>query len=102
MRANVEKTRLNRVELFPSSLHGYKLLKLEPRATAVIARFLEGHIKLKSAEWEPRFNLTPVVFTDVEVIRHAKPRSPRKRRSQGDAEADLPKAEGEARRQDMS
>jgi len=71
VRANVEKVRQNRVELFPSSLHGYKLLKLEPRATSVITRFLESTVKLKSAEWEPRFNLTPVVYTDIEVIRHA-------------------------------
>ena len=72
VRGNVEKVRLNRVELFPSSLHGYKLLKLEPRAASVIVRFLDGHTKLKSTEWEPRFNLNPVNYTDIEVVRHAK------------------------------
>ncbi len=73
VRAAVERVRQNRVELFPSSLHGYKLLKLEPRVTAVIGRFLESTVKLKTAEWEPRFNLNPVVYTDIEVIRHARP-----------------------------
>jgi dienelactone hydrolase len=70
VRAQVERTRQNRVELFPSSLHGYKLLRLEPRATAVIERFLEATIKLKAAEWEPRYNLQPVTYTDIQVIRH--------------------------------
>ncbi len=73
VRANIEKTRQNRVELFPSSLHGNKLLKLEPRAAKVITRFLESTVKLKTTEWEPRFNLTPVVYTDIDVVRHAAP-----------------------------
>jgi pimeloyl-ACP methyl ester carboxylesterase len=72
VRANVEKTRQNKVELFPSSLHGYKLLRLEPRATSVLTKFLEGTVKLKSSEWEPRYNLAPVAFSDIQLIRHAK------------------------------
>ena len=83
VKANVERVRQNRVELFPSSLHGYKLLKLEPRATAVITRFLESTVKLKSIDWEPRFNLNPVVYTDIEIIRHVRP-------------VDKPKAKDEA------
>lgn len=72
VRANVEKTRQNKVELFPSSLHGYKLLRLEPRATSVLTKFLEGTVKLKSSEWEPRYNLAPVAFSDIQLVRHAK------------------------------
>jgi hypothetical protein len=73
VRAGVERTRQNRVEFFPSALHGYKLLRLEPRATGVIERFLEATIKLKSVDWEPRYNMQPVAYTDIQVIRHAKP-----------------------------
>lgn len=62
--------RLNRVELFDSSLHGYKLLWLEPRITSVITKFLEGTIKLKAvAVWEPRYNLTPVQYGDIQLVR---------------------------------
>jgi alpha-beta hydrolase superfamily lysophospholipase len=73
VRANVERTRQNRVELFPSSLHGYKLLRFEPKATVGLLRFLESNIKLKVAEWEPRYNLSPITYNDIEVIRHVKP-----------------------------
>ena len=66
-------TRANRVELFPSSLHGYKLLRLEPKATAGLLRFLEANVELKAAEWEPRYNLSPITYNDIEVVRHVKP-----------------------------
>ena len=46
-RSAVEKSRQSKVELFPSSLHGYKLLRLEPRAATVIAKFLEPTVKNK-------------------------------------------------------
>ncbi len=68
----VERTRLNRVEFFPSALHGYKLLRLEPRVTTVIAKFFEGMIKSKAVEWEPRYNLTPVAWGDIQLVRSTK------------------------------
>ncbi|GAC1475373.1 MAG: hypothetical protein NVSMB9_27770 [Isosphaeraceae bacterium] len=70
VRANVEKTRPNHVEVFPSSLHGYKLLRLEPKVTANITRFLETTVKSKPFEWEPRYNLTPVTYNDIQIVRH--------------------------------
>jgi hypothetical protein len=39
----------------------------------VITKFLEGTVKLKSTDWEPRYNLTPVSYTDIQVVRHTKP-----------------------------
>ena len=81
VRANVERTRANRVELFPSSLHGYKLLRLEPKATAGLLRFLESNVKLKVTEWEPRYNLAPVTYNDIEVVRHVKPADPDKEKA---------------------
>ena len=62
----------NKVETFDSSLHGYKLLRLEPKITSIITRFLEGAAKYKSVEWEPRYNLSPIPFTFEAYIRNAK------------------------------
>jgi alpha-beta hydrolase superfamily lysophospholipase len=73
VRPVVERSRLNKVELFPSSLHGYKLLWLEPKITSVITRFLDGVIKLKATEWEPRYNLNPVALGSIQVVRAARP-----------------------------
>jgi hypothetical protein len=65
--------KLNRVELFDTSLHGYKLLWLEPKVPATIAKFFEGTIKLKAtAVWEPRYNLTPVQYGDIQLVRAPK------------------------------
>jgi alpha-beta hydrolase superfamily lysophospholipase len=69
VRAAVEKIRQNRVELFPTSLHGYKFLRLEPRVAPAIDKFLEATSKLKSVEWEPRYNLYPVTYSDIQVVR---------------------------------
>jgi pimeloyl-ACP methyl ester carboxylesterase len=62
----------NKVETFDSSLHGYKLLRLEPKVTSVISRFLEATAKYKAIEWEPRYNLYPIAFSDVSIVRNAK------------------------------
>src|SRR5262245_10221809 len=65
--------KLNRIEVFDTSLHGYKLLWLEPKVPAAIAKFLEGTIKLKAtAVWEPRYNLTPVAYDDIQLVRTPK------------------------------
>jgi alpha-beta hydrolase superfamily lysophospholipase len=60
----------NKVETFDSSLHGYKLLRLEPQVPSLITRFLEGAAKYKAVEWEPRYNLAPVGFRDVLTVRN--------------------------------
>jgi pimeloyl-ACP methyl ester carboxylesterase len=62
----------NKVEIFDSALHGYKLLRLEPKVTSVITRFLEGTAKYKPVEWEPRYNLSPISFLDVTIVRNPK------------------------------
>jgi hypothetical protein len=72
VRRIVERARLNKVELFPSSLHGYKLLRLEPKVTTSIVRFLDSTIKLRPTDWEPRYNLIPVTVSDILAVRHAK------------------------------
>ena len=70
VRRLVERARLNKVELFPSSLHGYKLMRLEPKVTPAIMRFLEPTIKLRPIDWEPRYNLTPVTVSESQTVRH--------------------------------
>lgn len=65
--------KMNQVEFFDSSLHGYKLLWLESKVTSVIPKFFEGKIKLKAtAQWEPRYNLDPVAYDNIQLVRSAK------------------------------
>jgi pimeloyl-ACP methyl ester carboxylesterase len=70
----------NKVEVFPSSLHGFKLLRLEPNVTGTITRFFGETIKAKPEEWEPRYNLDPVTYGEVKVVPNAddsaKPETP--------------------------
>ena len=72
VRQLVERSRLNKVELFPSSLHGYKLLRLEPKVTSSLFHFLEIALKNRPVEWEPQYNLTPVTFGDAQMVHNAK------------------------------
>ena len=68
----VERSRMSRVELFPTSLRGYKLLRLEPKAATAITRYLEMNTKLRPDEWEPRYNLLPSTISDITMERNAK------------------------------
>jgi pimeloyl-ACP methyl ester carboxylesterase len=68
IKAAVTRVAKNKVEMFPSSLHGFKLLRLEPNVTSTIARFFEETIKAKPGEWEPRYNLDPVAYSDIRAV----------------------------------
>ena len=59
VKAIVKRFRSNKVETFPSALHGYKLLHFEPNMPASVIQFLEGTIKAKNDEWEGRYSLQP-------------------------------------------
>jgi len=72
VRQLVERSRLNKVEFFPSSLHGYKLLRLEPKVTSALFHFLEVSLKNRPVEWEPQYNLTPVTFGDAQMVQNTK------------------------------
>ena len=93
VRGVVERARLNKVELFPSSLHGYKLMRLEPKVTPAIMRFLEPTIKLRPIDWEPRYNLIPVTVSEIQTVRHTQaPEKPAAKKGQAKAvEAPKPK-----------
>jgi alpha-beta hydrolase superfamily lysophospholipase len=73
VRQLVERVRLNKVELFPSSLHGSNLLRLEPKVTTSVFRFLDTTLRGRALEWEPRLNLTPVTYSDIQTVPHALP-----------------------------
>jgi Serine aminopeptidase, S33 len=78
VRQIVQRTRLNKVEMFPSSLHGYKLLRLEPKVTSAVFQFLDTALKNRPVEWEPQYNLTPVTFGDPQMVLNAMPSDNRK------------------------
>ncbi len=92
VRPIVERGRLNKIELYPSPLHGYKLLRLEPKVTSALFHFLENTLKNRAVSWEPQYNLLPVTFTDIQTIRHAKPEDALKK-----ADADRKKAAEDAK-----
>jgi len=50
--------------------NGFKMLRLEPNVAGAISRFLDGTIKAKAEEWEPRYNLEPVPYSDVQIVVH--------------------------------
>ncbi len=77
----LQRTRLNKVELFPSSLHGYKFLRLEPKVTSTVFQFLDTTLKNRPVEWEPQYNLTPVTFSTLRWFLTANRRDARKDQS---------------------
>jgi alpha-beta hydrolase superfamily lysophospholipase len=76
VRQLVERGRLNKIELYPSSLHGYKLLRLEPKITESLVHFLDNTLKNRAVAWEPQYNLLPVAVTDIQAVRHGPPAEP--------------------------
>jgi pimeloyl-ACP methyl ester carboxylesterase len=74
-RPAIVRVRGNKVELFPSSLHGFKLLRLEPNVTKSITDFLDETLRAKAEEWEPRYNLAPVPYSDVQTVLRAAPKA---------------------------
>ena len=66
----VKRYQSNKVETFPSALHGYKLLQFEPNLTGSIFNFLDSTIKSKADMWDGRYLLTPVTYTEVKMIKN--------------------------------
>ena len=84
----VERERLNKVELFPSAFRGYKLLRLEPKVTSTLFRFLETSLKLRPVDWEPQYNLTPVTLADIpQMVLNARPPDQAKAKAKDEAKA---------------
>jgi len=70
VKAIVKRFRSNKVETFPSALHGYKLLQFEPTMTSAVFQFLESTIKTRADEWEGRYLFNPVTYTDVKILKN--------------------------------
>ena len=90
------RSRLNKVELFPSALHGYAFLRLEPKATGGIIRFLEDTLKSRVAEYEPRYNLNPISYFDIRMQKNgakADEKSKAQAKSKAQEKAKVEKAE---------
>jgi len=69
VQATVARQRQSKVDLYPTSLHGYKLLRFQPKVADAILAFFEATIKkARIDEWEPRYNLSPVVYGDIELV----------------------------------
>jgi len=91
------RSRLNKIEVFPSALHGFTLLRLEPKVTGNIVRFLETTLKNRVAEYEPRYNLNPIAYFDIRTRKNGTrggeaPKADAKAQPKADAKAQ-PKAE---------
>jgi hypothetical protein len=98
VRPLVERGRLNKIELYPSSLHGYKLLRLEPKVTSTLFHFLDNTIKNRAVSWEPQYNLLPVTYSDIQTIRRGPADAAAKKpaeEAKKPAEAEAPKAPAE-------
>ncbi len=67
LRPTVERQRLSRVALTETRLPATNLLRFAPEATTPLIEFLDSTVKVRADEWEPRYNLDPVVYTNVRV-----------------------------------
>ena len=74
----------------------YKLLRLEPKSAADVVKFLEATVRLKAGDWEPRYNLTPVTYSDIQVVRHIKVDDKEKAKEK-EQEKEAPKAKDDAK-----
>jgi hypothetical protein len=103
VRPFVERARLNKVELYPSSLHGYRLLRLEPKVTTTLFHFLDTALRARPVDWEPQYNLIPVTFSDIRTVRNTKPGDTPKTQAQakaGDREQNVPAAAAKPKAED--
>lgn len=79
----VERQRLGKTALVEGRQHGSNLLRFTPGATKPLLAFLESTLKARNDEWEPRFNLDPVTYSDIQLVDPNAPPAP----------SPLPKAE---------
>jgi alpha-beta hydrolase superfamily lysophospholipase len=65
----VERQRLSKISLLKTRLQGSRLLRFEPKAATTITKFLEEPVKFRNnAEWEPRYLLTPIAYSHIELV----------------------------------
>jgi alpha-beta hydrolase superfamily lysophospholipase len=64
----VTRQRLSRVDFIETRQPATNLLRFAPEATKPLLSFLDNVVKIRADEWEPRYNLEPVVFANVRVV----------------------------------
>ena len=64
----VEGRRLGRIAPIDTRVEGINLLRFAPEATRPLLSFLDDAVRIRTDEWEPRYNLAPVAYTDVQLI----------------------------------
>ena len=88
----VERHRLSRVALVDARLGGTNLLRFAPEATDPLLDFLDNAIKVRTDEWEPRYNLDPVIFANVRVVNRGEAPAPPDAPAPAEDAADAPVA----------
>lgn len=68
-RETVTRTPQGKVEQFPTTLRGGRLIRVEPNVPSALLKFLDATIKDKTTPWEPRYNLNPTPIEVLEVIK---------------------------------
>jgi hypothetical protein len=63
----IERHRLSRVAFFDTSLHGGRLLSFFPKVVPTVEKFLDDPVKYRTLDWEPRYLLTPIAYSQVEL-----------------------------------
>lgn len=64
----VSRQRLSRVDFIETRQPATNLLRFAPDATKPLLSFLDNVVKIRADEWEPRYNLEPVLFANVRVV----------------------------------
>ncbi|QDV38964.1 alpha/beta hydrolase [Tautonia plasticadhaerens] len=64
----VARQRLSRVDFIETRQPATNLLRFAPDATRPLLSFLDNVVKIRADEWEPRYNLEPVLFANVRVV----------------------------------
>jgi pimeloyl-ACP methyl ester carboxylesterase len=63
----IERHRLSRVAFFDTSLHGGRLLSFFPKVVPTVEKFLDDPVKFRTLDWEPRYLLAPIAYSQVEL-----------------------------------
>lgn len=101
VRKVVERNKLSKVATIDSGLKGEFLLRLGPKATEPVVRFLDAVAKFRRDEWEGRYNLDPVAYRDVRPVIKGKAVDKEKEKDKDqEKEKEKDKAKGKDRKAD--
>ena len=64
----------SKAEIFPTSLQAYKLMRLWPKVASTTTKFFDSTTKFRGVDWEPRYNLSPLDYQNVEVAPNLPPK----------------------------